>query len=278
MIATFNVNPQTTIISCYSPTNISDETEVKKFYQELISVTKQVSKHNLSHKLRCYTEISGPGKSRNNTREKISYFFHVCWYSQSAADTSLAFGALRSGWWMNWNTQHLITRVKNRFAALQDTTLTNSAKTKYNHFELACKEIAADTIPLKPKIKKRTPWETEEICQKRKHLHEAAQVWKIDDFHQVLLDFCNNVHNQDPINRWRKGCLLPIPKKDNLAITKNYCGITLTAIPAKIYNLMLLNRIKPKINPVLRKNQNGFRTNRSTSGQIFTIRRILEGI
>ena len=31
--------------------------------------------HVLSHKLRCYTRISGPGKSRNNTREKISYFF-----------------------------------------------------------------------------------------------------------------------------------------------------------------------------------------------------------
>ena len=28
----------------------------------------------LSHKLRCYTEISGPEKNRNNTREKISYF------------------------------------------------------------------------------------------------------------------------------------------------------------------------------------------------------------
>ena len=28
-------------------------------------------------------------------------FFHVRWYSQSAADTSLAFGATRSGWWMN---------------------------------------------------------------------------------------------------------------------------------------------------------------------------------
>ena len=25
----------------------------------------------------------------------------MCWYSQSAADTSLAFGATRSGWWMN---------------------------------------------------------------------------------------------------------------------------------------------------------------------------------
>ena len=29
----------------------------------------------LSHKLRFYTRISGPEKSRNNTREKISYFF-----------------------------------------------------------------------------------------------------------------------------------------------------------------------------------------------------------
>ena len=29
----------------------------------------------LSHKLRCYTGISGPEKNRNNTREKISYFF-----------------------------------------------------------------------------------------------------------------------------------------------------------------------------------------------------------
>ena len=33
---------------------------------------------HLSHKLRCYTGISDPEKSRNNTREEISYFFHVC--------------------------------------------------------------------------------------------------------------------------------------------------------------------------------------------------------
>ena len=41
---------------------------------------------------------------------------------------------------------------------------------------------------------------------------------------------------------------------------------------------MLLNRIRPEIDPILRKNQNGFRTNRSTTGQILTIRRILEGV
>ena len=34
-----------------------------------------IKKINLSHKLRCYTGIYGPKKSRNNTREKISYSF-----------------------------------------------------------------------------------------------------------------------------------------------------------------------------------------------------------
>ena len=38
-----------------------------------ICVCKNVYMY-LSHKLRCYTENSGPEKNRNNTREKISYF------------------------------------------------------------------------------------------------------------------------------------------------------------------------------------------------------------
>ena len=86
-----------------------------------------------------------------------------------------------------------------------------------------------------------------------KELLIPAEVWKIDDFHPLLLDFRNNVYNQDPINRWREGCLLPIPEKGNLVITKNYRGITLTAIAAKIYNLMLLNRTRPKLDPSLEK-------------------------
>ena len=47
---------------------------------------------------------------------------------------------------------------------------------------------------------------------------------------------------------------------------------------AKIYNALLRNRIEPKIDNILRKNQNGFRRNRSTTSQILTIRRILEGV
>ena len=100
-----------------------------------------------------------------------------------------------------------------------------------------------------------------------------TKVWKLDEFQHFLL-----LYKQDPIDRLTEGCLLPFPKKGDLGMTKNYRGITLTAITAKIYNLMLLNRIRPEIDPILRKNQNGFRANRSTSGQILTIRRISEGL
>ena len=63
-----------------------------------------------------------------------------------------------------------------------------------------------------------------------------------------------------------------------LELVKNYRGITVTSIEAKIYNALLRNRIEPKIDNILRKNQNGFRRNRSTTSQILTIRRIFEGV
>ena len=73
-----------------------------------------------------------------------------------------------------------------------------------------------------------------------------------------------------------KGCILPFPKKGDLGLANNYRGITLTSIAAKIYNALLCNRIEPKIDNILRKNQNGFRRNRSMTSQISTICRILE--
>ena len=80
------------------------------------------------------------------------------------------------------------------------------------------------------------------------------------------------------IDRWTKGCILPLPKKDDRRLAKNYRGITLTSLATKIYNALLHNCIEPKIENMLRKNQNGFRRNRSTMSQILTICRILEGV
>ena len=104
------------------------------------------------------------------------------------------------------------------------------------------------------------------------------EVWKTRQLNDILLRHCNAVYNQNPINRWMKGCILPFPKKGDLGLTKNYRGITFTSIAVKIYNAILRNRIEPKIDNILRKNQNGFRRNRTTTSQILTIRRTFEGV
>ena len=104
------------------------------------------------------------------------------------------------------------------------------------------------------------------------------EVWKTRQFDDILLRHCNTVYNQNPMDRWKNGCILPFLKKGDLGLAKNYRGITLTSISAKIYNARQRNRIEPKIDNILRKKQNGFRRNRSTTSQILTIRRILEGI
>ena len=72
--------------------------------------------------------------------------------------------------------------------------------------------------------------------------------------------------------------IIHIPKSGNLTITDNYRGISLTSIMAKTYNRMLLNLIRPILDPLLRNHQNGFRHEITTVGQILAIRRILEGV
>ena len=47
MAATFNGNPRATIISCYSPTNVSAETKLVTFYKELSSLVRSIPKHNM---------------------------------------------------------------------------------------------------------------------------------------------------------------------------------------------------------------------------------------
>ncbi len=55
-----------------------------------------------------------------------------------------------------------------------------------------------------------------------------------------------------------KGCILPFGKKGNLGITKNYRGITLTAIAVKLNNTLLLNE-NPKSRKFFKKIRTAFK-------------------
>ena len=55
-----------------------------------------------------------------------------------------------------------------------------------------------------------------------------------------------------------------------------YRGIDLVSLISKMFNKMLLLRIRLHLDPLLRENQNGFRPWRGTTKHVLTLGRILE--
>lgn len=96
----------------------------------------------------------------------------------------------------------------------------------------------------------------------------------ISKLHQV----CQRVfEGESPPWQWTTSKVVPIPKKGDLSLMSNYRGIWLTSAGAKVYNRVLLNRIRPVFEGILRPNQAGFRPGRGTVEQIAALRRIIEG-
>ena len=91
IVAAFNGNPKATIISCYSPTNVSEETELVTFYEDLSSLVRRIPKHNL-------LVIGGDVNAQITKNRNIKYSLH---------NTS------------NRNGQHLTDfRIENRLTCL----------------------------------------------------------------------------------------------------------------------------------------------------------------
>ena len=65
--------------------------------------------------------------------------------------------------------------------------------------------------------------------------------------------------------------IIPIPEAGNLNEVDNYIGIALFTDALKVTKKMILNRIQPFINPLLRNNQNRFSPWRSTTTYILAI-------
>ena len=76
---------------------------------------------------------------------------------------------------------------------------------------------------------------------------------------------------------WKTLIIIPVPKSGDLTRPDNYRGISLISLVMKLYNRMILNRLRPVLDPLLRIAQNGFRQKRTTVGQVVALRRLLEG-
>ena len=96
---------------------------------------------------------------------------------------------------------------------------------------------------------------------------------------EALHQICNAVFTRKILpSQWIRNVISPLPKKGSLYEMTNYRSTTLMSIAAKVYNRILLIRIRPFVDPTLKHNQAGFRTGRSCTQQVFILRRLMEGV
>jgi hypothetical protein len=69
---------------------------------------------------------------------------------------------------------------------------------------------------------------------------------------------------------WKEGVIVKIPKKGDYRNCNNWRGITLLVIISKVFIRIILDRISGPLETEIRKEQAGFRPNRSCIDQINT--------
>ena len=196
----------------------------------------------------------------------------------------------------SWRLINEITGRKNaKRGIIKGTSKTERLKKWHDYFKNLLGEEPSITNP-EGEIKtvfeeldiSTTPFTVAEYrCVKRKIINGKAagpdgippEVFKLANIDDIMLNFSNNLLNKlEKPAQWSINHIQPVPKSGDLSNEGNYRGIALSAIAAKITNKMILNRIQPVLDPLLRPNQNGFRPGRSTSAHILALRRVIEGV
>lgn len=93
----------------------------------------------------------------------------------------------------------------------------------------------------------------------------------------ILYKLINQIWSSEKVPQdWATGILIKLPKKGDQTQCCNWRGITLLSTVSKILSRIMLERMKSKLDKILRENQAGLRANRSCSEQITTLRIIIE--
>ena len=92
---------------------------------------------------------------------------------------------------------------------------------------------------------------------------------------QMLHRLCELVWDKDELpTDWKHSVIVPIHKKKDRLDCSNYRGISLLCHCSKVFSSIILLRIRKRTDEILSEAQAGFRANRITIDQIFTLRQL----
>eukprot|EP00057_Strongylocentrotus_purpuratus_P013705 XP_011668179.1 PREDICTED: uncharacterized protein LOC105440107 [Strongylocentrotus purpuratus] len=271
LVANFQGNPATTVITTYCPTNVVNEDIIEGHYDNLRRAIDSIPAHNVLLVVGDFNARIGP--------EDAKYTYH---------ETT------------NKNGKCLVDMAveKNLVIAsgqLKGDTQKDRVINWFNHFKNLLgsppdiDDEDEEILPILESLNIKTgPFDLKEYSKAIKSLVEGKsfgedgippEVLKRCDLDEIILSFCNNaLINEEKPHQWSILNIVPIPKSGDLSQGGNFRGISLSSIVAKTFNRLILNRIRPVLDSHLRTNQNGFRVGRTTVGHILALRRLIEGV
>jgi sorting nexin-29 len=98
-----------------------------------------------------------------------------------------------------------------------------------------------------------------------------------EEIKMALHNLVSKIWEEEVIpQEWKYGVINPIHKKGDTVLCENYRAITLLCTAYKILANVLYSRLRPYAEEIIGEYQGVFRSGRSTTDQIFTMRQILK--
>ncbi|KAI3364986.1 hypothetical protein L3Q82_000948 [Scortum barcoo] len=106
-----------------------------------------------------------------------------------------------------------------------------------------------------------------------------AEVTECLEEHERLTRLCNIAWRLGTVPlEWQTGVVVPLFKKGDRRVCSNYRGSHFSASREGLHARVLERRIRPIVDPRIQEEQCGFRPGRGTLDQLYTLRRVLEGL
>ena len=105
------------------------------------------------------------------------------------------------------------------------------------------------------------------------------EVLRLPHVQRLLLPILQQIYRTGmPPTEFLRNKVIPLPKSGDTTRFANYRGITLMSCAAKLFNRVLLNRLRKPLESILHKHQHGFRPGCRTAEPVLALRRAIEEI
>ncbi|XP_066910499.1 uncharacterized protein [Clytia hemisphaerica] len=166
IVAEFNSNPKTSFISCYSPTNVSDESLADDFYSSLSATLQNIPAHN-------FVVVAGDFNAQMGSDHRVvsvNVFLSLRSSKRATPDPMKSIDWTQVLWDSELQSAYVI-EVKNRFDVLSKPN--DDVETKYSNLIKANEHVCLSYLPKKQKCKSKVLHEDNLVKNARKTFESA---------------------------------------------------------------------------------------------------------